>query len=590
MAVKLNGSSFLGLAQKLAGSIPCSLSFWCSTDQNGIQQLPFCQSQASADRYLGYFFESNGAGGYGVYRQPGGTGGGLQGFSGGLNATLRHYVLVINSLTSVTLYVTNSTPVTGSTFNITNGDIANHDTITIGGNRIQGAGLSSALNGSIAECAVYNVALTATDVTNIRTGAVKPEDIAGCVACFPLTTASDLTSTNGSYTLTVNGTVVTSSLAHPITRTTTATAVTMSGPTSGTVGTPSTNFTVGANGTISGTVVVTPSDGGAGGTFNPTSVSISSGTPTATFTYTASSSGAKTISVTNNGSLTNPSNITYTASVAAATAVTMTGPTSGAVGSPSTNFTVGANGAITGTVVVTPSDGGGGGSFSPTSVSISSGTPTANFTYTPASTGAKTISVTNNGGLTNPSNITYTASGAAATAVTLTGPTSGFVGSASTNFTVGVNGTISGSVVVTPSDGGGGGSFSPTSVTLTAGTPSGTFTYTPASAGAKTISVTNNAALTNPTNITYTANAIGTITGDPISDEVGNSQAGVTIPKVVFMRISDMTVQLSLTNQVVNGSRLLPISNAALIPGVAYLRILCNADGSKVGAKAYTAA
>lgn len=91
--------------------------------------------------------------------------------------------------------------------------------------------------------------------------------------------------------------------------------------------------------------------------------------------------------------------------------VTMSGPSTGAVGVASTNFTVGADGAITGTVVVTPSDGGGGGTFTPTTVSISSGSPTGTFTYTPASSGAKTISVTNNGSLGNPSNITYTATG-----------------------------------------------------------------------------------------------------------------------------------------------------------------------------------
>lgn len=102
----------------------------------------------------------------------------------------------------------------------------------------------------------------------------------------------------------------------------------------------------------------------------------------------------------------------FSTNAASATAVTMSGPASGTVGVASTNFTVGANGAITGTVVVTPSDSAGGGAFTPTSVSISSGTPTGTFTYTPGSVGAKTISVTNNGSLTNPSNITYTASAA----------------------------------------------------------------------------------------------------------------------------------------------------------------------------------
>ena len=99
-----------------------------------------------------------------------------------------------------------------------------------------------------------------------------------------------------------------------------ATGVTMSGPSSGTVGAASSNFNIGVTpggGTITGTVTVTPADGGAGGTFTPTTVNLTTGSPTATFTYTAASSGAKTISVTNNGSLTNPSNISYTASSAA---------------------------------------------------------------------------------------------------------------------------------------------------------------------------------------------------------------------------------------------------------------------------------
>lgn len=112
-------------------------------------------------------------------------------------------------------------------------------------------------------------------------------------------------------------------------------------------------------------------------------------------------------------------NVVYDdATAAAATAITLTNasPASGAVGVASNNLTVGANGIITGTIVVTPSDGGASGTFTPTTVSISSGTPTATFTYTPASpTGAKTISVTNDGGLLNPSSVTYTATAGATT-------------------------------------------------------------------------------------------------------------------------------------------------------------------------------
>lgn len=93
---------------------------------------------------------------------------------------------------------------------------------------------------------------------------------------------------------------------------------------------------------------------------------------------------------------------------AGATATTLTGPTSGTIGVASSNFTVGANGPITGTVVITPSDSGAGGTFTPTTVSINTGSPTGTFTYTPASGGNKTISTTNGGGLSNPASIAFT--------------------------------------------------------------------------------------------------------------------------------------------------------------------------------------
>lgn len=99
----------------------------------------------------------------------------------------------------------------------------------------------------------------------------------------------------------------------------------------------------------------------------------------------------------------------------AATATTLSGPSSGTTGVASTNFTVGANGTITGTVTVTPGDAANGGTFTPTSVAISSGTPTATFTYTPASTGVKTISISDDGGLTDATSVSYTSNAAAST-------------------------------------------------------------------------------------------------------------------------------------------------------------------------------
>lgn len=92
-----------------------------------------------------------------------------------------------------------------------------------------------------------------------------------------------------------------------------ATTVLMSGPWMGPVGQASSDFQVAANGSIDGTISITPSDGGAGGTFTPATVAISADNPVATFTYTAASPGSKTISAANNGGLSNPPTITYVA-------------------------------------------------------------------------------------------------------------------------------------------------------------------------------------------------------------------------------------------------------------------------------------
>lgn len=93
-----------------------------------------------------------------------------------------------------------------------------------------------------------------------------------------------------------------------------------------------------------------------------------------------------------------------------ATAYSLTGPSSGTVNQPSPIFTVTANGATSAAITITPSDAGGGGSFSPPSITLAAGSsPSATFAYTAASGGAKTVSTTNAGSLTNPAPITYIA-------------------------------------------------------------------------------------------------------------------------------------------------------------------------------------
>lgn len=92
-----------------------------------------------------------------------------------------------------------------------------------------------------------------------------------------------------------------------------------------------------------------------------------------------------------------------------ATTYTLVGPASGNVGLPSTNFTVAlpSGQSVPSPVTITPGDGGDGGTFIPASVQLSTGSPVATFTYTAASTGNKTISTTNDGGLTDPAPLTY---------------------------------------------------------------------------------------------------------------------------------------------------------------------------------------
>lgn len=207
-------------------------------------------------------------------------------------------------------------------------------------------------------------------------------------------------------------------------------------------------------------------------------------------------------------------NVTISDLATGATAVTMTGPTSGTAGVASTNFTIGADDVITGTVVVTPSDGGAGGTFTPTTVSISSGTPTATFTYTPSSTGAKTISVTNNGGLTNPSNITYTASSGA------TVPGAPTIGPATA-------GNASASVTFTPPGSNGGSAITGYTVTSSPGGFTGTGAASPVVVSG----------LTNGTAYTFTVhatNAVGNSAESGASNSVTPAAPAMDTTKILF--------------------------------------------------------
>jgi hypothetical protein len=103
-------------------------------------------------------------------------------------------------------------------------------------------------------------------------------------------------------------------------------------------------------------------------------------------------------------------NSSFTTVTPSATTYAFTGPTSGNVNSVSANFTVTPDNLYTGTI--TPSDGGAGGTFTPTILTFSGSSAAQIFTYTPSTSGTKTISVSSNPILTDPANLTYTVASA----------------------------------------------------------------------------------------------------------------------------------------------------------------------------------
>ena len=186
--------------------------------------------------------------------------------------------------------------------------------------------------------------------------------------------------------------------------------------------------------------------------------------------------------------------------------ITFTGPTSGTVGSPSTNFTITPSAAITDTF--TPSISTISGTFTPTTLSWSNSASAKTFTFTPSGAGTGNVGGSfGNGYTVTGLPIGFTASTTAPTTATLTGPTSGTTGSPSTNFTATLDHPAGvGGVVVTPHSSVGGDTLTPTTVTIAQGASSGTFTLTASTGGARNISITTSPALTySGSPIVYTA-------------------------------------------------------------------------------------
>ena len=130
-------------------------------------------------------------------------------------------------------------------------------------------------------------------------------------------TAQTITSaTSATLTLSAGSALGALTITDPSTSTTasitvvipTATAYTFSGPSSGTVSTASTNFTITPNHIYTGTITVTPSGGGLS---TPIVLTFAGSATPQTFTITPVVSGTVTLTATNNGGLTNPLALSY---------------------------------------------------------------------------------------------------------------------------------------------------------------------------------------------------------------------------------------------------------------------------------------
>jgi Phage tail protein (Tail_P2_I) len=182
----------------------------------------------------------------------------------------------------------------------------------------------------------------------------------------------------------------------------------MTGPTTGAPAVSSAPFTVTlrTGAAVADVVTITPTDHGAGGTFTPASVTLTTLDRTASFAYTPASEGSHLIDVKNDGGLANPPGITV---VSTTPKYTLAGPASGDVGSASAPFTVASTDVHAGTVTITPSDGGAGGTFTPSTVQLTAAVTSATFTYTPLAAGTVSISATNDGGLADAAALSYNA-------------------------------------------------------------------------------------------------------------------------------------------------------------------------------------
>jgi peptidoglycan hydrolase-like protein with peptidoglycan-binding domain len=179
--------------------------------------------------------------------------------------------------------------------------------------------------------------------------------------------------------------------------------------------------------------------------------------------------------------------------------------------------------------------------------------------------------------------------GATATTFTFSGPSSGTVNTASTNFTITPNNPYTGTITITPIG------LSPIVKTFSNSSTAQTFTITPNTSGTITLTPTNNGGLTNPTSLTYTSNAVNTVPDAPtgVTATAGNTTASVSFTAPTSNGGSAITTYTvtPYPSAITSTATTSPITVSGLTNGTSYTFTVkaTNAIGSSVASSASNA-
>jgi hypothetical protein len=180
---------------------------------------------------------------------------------------------------------------------------------------------------------------------------------------------------------------------------------TVAGPAALQPGVPSAFTVTPTGGKYTGNISLTQSGGGVT-SWPTTTLTWSNSSAGQQFWVVSSATGSVTVSSTNSGGLTDPSPVVTPVSVSAVSSYYLNGPgyALSGVASPMFAVTLGP-GNMTGSVTITPSDSAGG-TFSPSSVTLTADSRAGFFQYTPPSGGAtRHVATTNSLGWSNPASV-----------------------------------------------------------------------------------------------------------------------------------------------------------------------------------------